>query len=229
MKIYQKKSECCLTEQETLKSVVLNTYGAGMVKCIVERVAVKIPRSYACKVCGMWKELKLDKVSRGTVRLHPLNLPMFQTQSFNTLSDFKASTDLEEQGLNILYLNAQSIRNKLFQIEVILHNLNNSVDIVVITETWVGESEQKIFNIPKYTAVYASRVKTGGGCAIFINDSIKFKTIKSKCLGNVTYVRVQLADGMFISTLYNPDHSINNIDNTLSLLEEEFFLIEINQ
>lgn len=74
--------------------------------------------------------------------------------------------------MNILYLNARSLRNSLEDLEIFLTTLNYIVHVVVITETWLDSGDIAHFNLPNYHSFHSVRkFKTGGGVAIFLHES----------------------------------------------------------
>ncbi|CAH0561733.1 unnamed protein product [Brassicogethes aeneus] len=50
--------------------------------------------------------------------------------------------------------------------------------MLVISETWVSKEEQDFYGLPGFKAIFASRIKRGGGVYILIRNSIKYNTVK---------------------------------------------------
>ena len=51
-------------------------------------------------------------------------------------------------GLNILYMNARSVRNKLDRLSVLFNSFGeNTIHVVVITETWIKPGEEHLFEV----------------------------------------------------------------------------------
>ena len=69
-------------------------------------------------------------------------------------------------------------------LDLYLSQLDVKFDIIAITETWFSESTvPEVFKIKGYELKYVTRnVGRGGGVALYINTSLKYKTIDSKCL-----------------------------------------------
>jgi hypothetical protein len=74
---------------------------------------------------------------------------------------------LRESYLNILYLNAQSARNKFDEITALIYDsskrLASEVHAIVITETWFFDSEVMCFDINGYRAYHCNRNNRRGG------------------------------------------------------------------
>jgi len=73
--------------------------------------------------------------------------------------------------LLVMYTNAQSIKNKIEDLEDILILLRD-VDIVAVAETWISSSQRDYFNLHGYDAVHDTRdisLGVGGGVALYIN------------------------------------------------------------
>lgn len=61
------------------------------------------------------------------------------------------------QGLNILYLNVNSLRNKKLDVESYLCSLGKLIHIILLTETRIHAEETKFFNIQSYDAWFNCR------------------------------------------------------------------------
>lgn len=94
----------------------------------------------------------------------------------NSRNNFKLAKT--KTALNILYLNAISIRNKLHSdILDLINSYTCKVHIIVITETRLFREENKFYDIDGYSAYHSNRrlneVKgRGGGAAIYVCNSI---------------------------------------------------------
>lgn len=73
---------------------------------------------------------------------------------------------------NFLYLNARSLRNSLNDLQDFVNTQNFLVHVIIVTETWLRDSDVIYFNLTGYTSYHSIRkLKTGGGVAIFIHNS----------------------------------------------------------
>jgi hypothetical protein len=72
--------------------------------------------------------------------------------------------------INCLYLNAQSLRNSLSDLQNFIDTLTFRIDIVCVVETWIKENEKIYFNLLNYQSFHSIRSNSnGGGASIFIN------------------------------------------------------------
>lgn len=99
---------------------------------------------------------------------------------------------------NLLYLNINSLRNKLNDLEIELFNLtqnkNKIVHLIALTETRIDESEIPFFNIQNYTAYHCARVGGSGGVALFVHDSLTSHLIDSTSYSNVELLTVNIVN-----------------------------------
>jgi len=113
--------------------------------------------------------------------------------SRNTDTDNFSYNNLKN--LKVLYLNARSIRtgDKLAQIESFLKDINCTVHVIVITETWVKENEKQFFNISNYTSTFSCRKdRTGGGVGIFVLNGLNFKICKEYSDNIMNFITIEL-------------------------------------
>lgn len=139
-----------------------------------------------------------------------------------SLTDLSSYLKFQKQNFNILYLNARSVKGKLDSIEAHLAQIEREIHVIVVSETWVKSHEAKYYNLPDYEVTYASRTKRGGGCAIFCKSNLKFNVVKNYEANNINYLQIYLEDvRLHIAAIYNPSNSNNNVNNTLSILQNE--------
>lgn len=85
------------------------------------------------------------------------------------------NTELEY--VNILYINIRSLRNKLEELkEILAENEHKKTHILVLTETWLYNSETKFFEIDNFSAVHDCRDTRGGGTSIYIKNNLNYMT-----------------------------------------------------
>lgn len=132
-----------------------------------------------------------------------------------------SSPDTREK-INVLYINSQSIKNKLDKIEAYLAQINSETHIIAVTETWVAEHEKKFYNLPDYTVAYSSRAKRGGGCAIFCRNNLTANIVQETEKNDITYLCIYVEEiKMHFSVIYNPSKKRYNVQDTLEILEEQ--------
>lgn len=139
---------------------------------------------------------------------------------YKDFNQYNNSHSHKDSNLNIMYLNARSIRNKMDDIEILLHTVPE-IDIVAVCETWLDKSEELYFNLPNYSAVYSSREKDGGGAGLYIKDGLEYTNV-DVIEERTSILTVKLLQtNVTIVLVYKPpkeneENFINLIDGTLS-------------
>jgi exonuclease III len=113
-------------------------------------------------------------------------------------------------------INARSVKNKA--IHVCEYVLDNKLDILAITETWLGENDTVVKgNIcpPGYKLFTESRVnQKGGGVAILYKSDLKVTKIANKSFASFEHLDVLIqcpeSDGLLISLIYRPPPNKKN-------------------
>ena len=87
-------------------------------------------------------------------------------------------------GFSIIHFNIRSLNANFKALESYLSQLKFKFDVIAISETWISKNTvTNIFNIDGYDFTYVSRSQgKGGGVAVYVNSSIKFKKFESKSL-----------------------------------------------
>lgn len=128
---------------------------------------------------------------------------------------------------NILYLNINSIRNKLDELEINIQNIiktnsQNFIHVIALTEVRVQEHLTKYFNIPYYTSFFQTRYDGHGGCALFIHDGINCSLVEKKSVHNIELLSVHLtALNSTLTVVYKQP----SVDNELFLHTLESFIV----
>ena len=64
----------------------------------------------------------------------------------------------------------------------LLDNLSYKFYVIALTENWLDEHDVHCFDIEGYEVLHIVReFKKGGGCSIYINNSVKFNIVKNIC------------------------------------------------
>lgn len=127
--------------------------------------------------------------------------------------------NLSVTSLNILYLNIRSCRNKLDCLESFIHSLNQSIHVIVLSETWLYSWE--IFNIHNYRSYHCTRDSDrGGGVSIFVRQDVSSQMILSTHRDVNDFVVVDLINEKIkIMGVYNPGRNqlefLNELENVL--------------
>lgn len=98
----------------------------------------------------------------------------FQIETKQKLNWFKYDQ------FNMIYLNINSIKNKLFDIEEIANqNKKKLVHFIALTETRITDNDIDLFNIPNYRSFFSNRGDGYGGAALYIHESLDCNLIVS--------------------------------------------------
>lgn len=120
--------------------------------------------------------------------------------------------------LNLTYININSLKKKLDEIEAILLSSGEKViHLIALTEIRLKEGENELFNIPGYIPYFNNRSDGSGGVALYVHGSLASKLVKSECYSNETNqlkintLTVSLIDSdTNITVVYCPPKVINS-------------------
>ena len=77
--------------------------------------------------------------------------------------------------LSFFHLNVKSIPKHFDELEMYINSLKLEFTIIALTETWLDESKQDLYNIPKYNCINRFRKqRRGGGVSLYIRNDIKY-------------------------------------------------------
>lgn len=130
----------------------------------------------------------------------------------------------KSDSLNILYVNAISLINKLNDLTLFIDSLSCKVDVIVVTETRLTDNDQIFFQIEGYDAYFNNRNvsnlrKRGGGIAMYIRSSISSSVVKCVFEEKNHFLIVKLNDlNLHIFSVYKPPNTNEKI--FISKLEE---------
>lgn len=90
---------------------------------------------------------------------------------------------MDENALNIIHVNIQSIRNKIDELKELVRSIeiqtNKKIHIIAISEIWIYENENKYYNIDGFNVYFSNRSNNrSGGCGIYILTEIESTLIK---------------------------------------------------
>lgn len=88
------------------------------------------------------------------------------------------TNDLWDQKLTLYHVNARSLNSNFNNLLLSLRSVRHNFSVIGITETWLGNPNtlHTLYNIPGYNMEHASRQGRGGGVALYINSSLKYKS-----------------------------------------------------
>jgi Reverse transcriptase (RNA-dependent DNA polymerase) len=148
----------------------------------------------------------------------------------NVIISHKVANNIDDvnvnfiNGLNFLYLNIVTWRNKIDKLQILINSFKCILDVIVLTEVRISENELKFYNITNYKTFCSCRVsntkESGGGVAILIRDGIKPIVLLNK--GN-NYDNILLINlphyKLNVGAVYRPPDERNPTE-FLELLEE---------
>lgn len=80
--------------------------------------------------------------------------------------------------LNILHVNSRSIINKLDDLCTLMTETKTKWHIISVSETWLSENIENVYNLSGYNACFCSRKSgAGGGSALYIYDKLHQKQL----------------------------------------------------
>lgn len=95
--------------------------------------------------------------------------------------------------LNLLYLNINSIRNKIDEIELIIATQKSKIlHFIALTEIRISQESNKYYHIPNYNVYFNNRVSGDGGVALYIHNSIQATEIYNECHQNINFLIVKI-------------------------------------
>ncbi|XP_053626077.1 uncharacterized protein LOC128683971 [Plodia interpunctella] len=107
---------------------------------------------------------------------------------------------------------------KLDELKCILQSLHETIQIIVISETWIkSEEDVKTAQIPEYTHYYNHRYDSkGGGVSIFTHNTLKHSLVEEKTVDDNHYLWIHIDKfSLDIGAIYKPGRT-----NSISFLEE---------
>lgn len=116
---------------------------------------------------------------------------------------------------NLLYLNINSLRNKLDELELEIFNLrkrnkNKIIHAIALTEIRLEEHITSFFNLPNYSSFFCTRPDGHGGCALFVHESMNCNLIEKKSIFNIELLMVNITELAASITVVYKQPSVNN-------------------
>lgn len=143
-------------------------------------------------------------------------------------------------GFNMLQINIRGMNNfeKLDAFCIFLHNLEVTIDVLVVEETWIKESRSNFYNIPGYQSTYSCRRNSAGGVAVFVRDGLNF-SVKANATDDGYHhvgVEIQTSPSVTVYGIYRPpgydiSRFISHMELILSSLDSKqpcFILGDMN-
>lgn len=99
---------------------------------------------------------------------------------------------------NIIYLNINSLRNKLDELEELIHETQNSnrkiVHFICLTESRLNDEDTRYYNINGYTAFHCTRADGYGGTVLFVHESLSCNLLAKKSQSNIELILVNIVE-----------------------------------
>ena len=167
-------------------------------------------------------------------------LPNFSTEiSTNHECDYIDTEELPDlpfnkHDLGIIQLNIRGLKNKQAALSRLINNClgTNKVDLILLCEIWLNDSDLKLIDIPGYSFVaLPQKNRKGGGVGILINDQLQYSTRSDLTLQNANiescFVEItNMSRKIVVGSIYRPPNTneqelINEIKSAMSKLNNE--------
>ena len=135
---------------------------------------------------------------------------------------------------NVLHINARSVKNKIDHIYNFLMNSGVDWSIVCVSETWLNEHTEHLFQMDGFSMYACSRLDgVGGGTAIYVNTRLESNeridlknTDFEACFIEVSLQLQSKKKRVIIGSIYKPPSSNSNVfleylEKLLNVLERE--------
>ena len=137
------------------------------------------------------RTIKSLRINRKRIRLQKTKIHQLRYANINNLQavvmqESDTESEFLSKNLRIATVNARSVRNKITEIQLFI--LQNSIDILVVTETWLESSEDQEAWITaqgwkqlglQFDSVPRETGKKGGGVMLLVRENIEFKRVGS--------------------------------------------------
>jgi exonuclease III len=114
-----------------------------------------------------------------------------------------------KNGLNILYMNINSLRRKLESFEQFLSEFPVEIHVIILVEINLTSGSEQFFNIEGFVGYFGLRKgKEYGGVAIYVNENLTSNLTKNEQCEFSNFLSVELVDYKFsIIGVYTPPDS----------------------
>ena len=107
----------------------------------------------------------------------------------------------EGKGFSIIHFNCRSLSSNYSKLKDSILGFELEFDVIALSETWLNDNNNTMFDMVGYNNFTCSRTdKSGGGVALYINDSLQHKYLpdKSRYINNcaeIVSVEITLRNG----------------------------------
>jgi len=114
--------------------------------------------------------------------------------NYMTARELSNSTNVSPNDLSILHVNCRSLNKNYDNLLQLIQQLNFTVPVIAVTETWTTKATENDFNMPGYVFTGKSRKHNNyGGVGLYILNNIDFKVRP-----DLTFDVIRLFDSVFI-------------------------------
>ena len=131
--------------------------------------------------------------------------------------------------MSILHINARSISANYNNIIHFIDYIHKQFSIIIITETWLNYSNNKLYNLSNYNLTGINRSSCRGSCVLlYVSNYIDFENIDELCYTNkeicdMCIIKFKLKNSnikYLISGIYRPPNS--NINDFTDMFTNKF-------
>ena len=166
--------------------------------------------------------------------LHPLSFIEEECDTCDYLDPCNGMTwHCTPKDLTVLQLNIRGLINKQNDLLGLVNRITgkNKLDVIMLQETWITDSNKHLINIPGYKIYLNNRSrKKGGGVAVLVNVELKSRKLTDLCINEPHFecclVELQLnLCKVAIGSIYRPPNTKEKpftqiLNNTLAKLKK---------
>ena len=154
-----------------------------------------------------------------------MNSNYYHEDSFN---HFLAKSFKYGETFSMMHLNKRSIQSKLSKLDQYMANLNANFDIIGISETWLSDLNQNIYQLDGYNHESLVRPdRTHGGVSVFISSLFPYRILNEICIVvkdiECLFIEIELNGlKLYIGIIYRtPDSDVRIFfDHLMNILEK---------
>ena len=166
--------------------------------------------------------------------LNPLSFIEDECDSCDYLDPSEGMTwHSTRKDLTLLQFNIRGLINKQNDLLGLVNKITgkNQLDIMMLQETWISNSNEHLVNIPGYKVYLNNRArKKGGGVAVLVNSELKSRKLPDLCINEPHFesclVEIQLDSCKIAAgSIYRPPNTteksfIKSLSNTITKLKQ---------
>lgn len=182
----------------------------------------------------------IDQITHNSFRsyLDPDNNFSFCPPVSNYLVEEEFSNELTSSNNNIsfsvMHLNTRSLLGNFDKFKTLLANLQITLPVIGISETWLSDLTSDQVNVPGYNFISNHRnSKTGGGTGLYLQDNLKYK-LRPECMFSdpekieSVFVEIEIPHGknIIVGSIYRPPNQnvslfVDKINEILGIISKD--------